>query len=37
MYIDLIFLGYNKTIDNFPFVQHGKMKIPQPGTRGGLT
>ena len=28
---------YNKTIDKFPFGQHGKMKILGPGTLGGLT
>ena len=37
MYIDLVFFRYNKTIDNFPFGQHGKMKNPRPGTLGGLT
>ena len=31
------FFRYNKTINNFPFGQHGKMKIPRPGTLGGLT
>ena len=25
------------TINNFPWGQHGKMKDPRPGTRGGLT
>ena len=31
------FARYNKRIDNFPFGQHGKMKIPWPGALGALT